>query len=145
MLQFPLVMETTSSFEHGLNKPNPNAREVVPEVPSVRQIESNGASVETKENVSQPSQGAPLSASTLPLPQPIKQDAPDTTNLTTAQSGNPAMAADDDVIEREWVNKAKQIVDETRDDPYEQEKEVSKLQADYIKKRYGKEIKAVNS
>ncbi len=51
------------------------------------------------------------------------------------------MAADDDVIEREWVDKAKKIVAQTKDDPYTQEKEVSKLQADYLKKRYGKEIK----
>lgn len=58
-------------------------------------------------------------------------------------SGNPITAADDDVIEKEWVQKAKKIISETRDDPYTQEHEISKLQADYIKKRYGKEIKTV--
>ena len=54
---------------------------------------------------------------------------------------NPIIAADDDVVEQEWVRKAKRIVNQTKNDPYLQEREISKLQADYIKKRYGKEVK----
>jgi hypothetical protein len=53
----------------------------------------------------------------------------------------PAIADDVDVIEKEWVDKAKTIVDTHRHDPYNQEKEASKLQADYLKKRYGKDVK----
>lgn len=60
------------------------------------------------------------------------------------QPGNPLVANDDDLIEKEWVDKAKKIVQQTRSDPYTQEKEVSKLQADYIKKRYGKDVKLPN-
>lgn len=56
---------------------------------------------------------------------------------------NPVTAADEEVIEKEWVDKAKKIITQTKDDPYKQEKEVSKLQADYLKKRYGKDIKVV--
>lgn len=55
---------------------------------------------------------------------------------------NPATAADDDLIEKEWVEKAKKVILETKHDPYLQEQEVSKLQADYLKKRYGKTINA---
>ena len=75
----------------------------------------------------------------LPTPAPT-QPAP------TAQplAGVPLVAADDDLIEKEWVDKAKKIVHETRSDPYAQEHEVSKLQADYIKKRYGKDVKLPN-
>ncbi len=51
------------------------------------------------------------------------------------------VANDEDLIEREWIDKAKKIVEQTKTDPYQQEKEVSKLQADYIKKRYGKDVK----
>lgn len=51
------------------------------------------------------------------------------------------LADDVDVIEKEWVEKAKKIVHETREDPYMQEKEVSKLQSDYLQKRYGKQLK----
>ena len=58
--------------------------------------------------------------------------------------GNPMVAGDDDLIEKEWVDKAKKIIQATRSDPYTQEKEVSKLQADYIKKRYGKDVKLAN-
>ncbi len=58
---------------------------------------------------------------------------------TTSQS--PIAAADDDVIEKEWVNKAKKVIHETKGDPYAKEREVSKLQADYMQKRYGKQVK----
>lgn len=54
---------------------------------------------------------------------------------------SPLAAADDEVIEQEWVQKAKQIVSQTKDDPYSQESQIGKLQADYIKKRYGREVK----
>lgn len=53
----------------------------------------------------------------------------------------PAIADDNDIIEQEWVNKAKAIVESTKEDPHGQNKEISKLRASYIKKRYNKEIK----
>jgi len=52
----------------------------------------------------------------------------------------PLIAKDDDLIEKEWVDKAKKIVSETRDNPYQREEEVNKLQIDYLKKRYGREL-----
>lgn len=55
-----------------------------------------------------------------------------------ADATNPVAAADEDLIEKEWVEKAKKVVAETKHDPYLQGQEVSKLQADYLKKRYGK-------
>ena len=70
----------------------------------------------------------------LPSPQPAPMP-------TKVKDSNPLSAADEDVIEKEWVDKAKKIVTQTKDNPYLQEKEVSRLQADYLKKRYGKEIK----
>lgn len=54
---------------------------------------------------------------------------------------NPLLAADNDVMEKEWVKKAKDVVSQTKHDPYEQEKAVSRLQADYLSKRYGKVVK----
>jgi hypothetical protein len=53
---------------------------------------------------------------------------------------NPVVANDDDLIEKEWVDKAKKIIVETKDDPYRREKEIGKLQVDYLRKRYGKEL-----
>lgn len=67
--------------------------------------------------------------------------------LTTAQPAqaavsddSPIVANDDDLIEKEWVDKAKKILAETRDDPYRREQEISKLQIEYIRRRYGRQI-----
>lgn len=49
----------------------------------------------------------------------------------------PAIAQDVDVIEREWVNKAKAEIERTKDDPHAQEAAFEKLQTEYLKKRYG--------
>jgi len=54
---------------------------------------------------------------------------------------SPAEAADGDVIEPEWVNKAKQIVEETRLNPHLQVRKMNILKAEYMKKRYDKDIK----
>lgn len=51
------------------------------------------------------------------------------------------MADDNDLIEKEWIIKAKNIVNSTKNDPYLQNKEITKVKADYIHKRYGKTIK----
>jgi hypothetical protein len=53
----------------------------------------------------------------------------------------PATAADQDLIEPEWVNKAEQVVKETEGNPYAEEEGVENLQVDYLKKRYGHEVK----
>ncbi len=76
----------------------------------------------------------------------VIDDNTPSTAATTAPDGSivadePLLADDVDVIEKEWVEKAKKIVNATREDPYLQEKEVSKLQADYLQKRYGKQVK----
>ncbi len=86
--------------------------------------------------VSADPQAAADAATTLPtIPTPVQDD----TSTTMAQT--PAVAADDDVIEKEWVNKAKKVITQTKGDPYTKEREVSKLQADYMQKRYGKQVK----
>lgn len=87
--------------------------------------------------------GAPASSGPIPitLPQPmapVVQDEP----ATQTDDDLPQAAADDDLIEKEWVDKAKQIIAETKDDPHKREREVNRLQADYLKKRYGKELGA---
>ena len=53
----------------------------------------------------------------------------------------PQIADDTDLIEKEWVVKAKHIVEQTAQDPYLQNKEMSKIKADYLKKRYNKDLK----
>jgi hypothetical protein len=57
----------------------------------------------------------------------------------------PAGAADNDLIEKEWVLKAKEIVAKTSTDPYTQQKEIEKFKADYMKKRYNKTIRTTDT
>lgn len=52
----------------------------------------------------------------------------------------PQMASDSDLIEKEWVNLLEHITTKYAEDPYTQQIEISKIKADYIKKRYGKDI-----
>jgi hypothetical protein len=51
------------------------------------------------------------------------------------------MADDSDLIEREWVQKAKDIVAATNEDPYRQNKEMGHYKATYVKKRFNKDIR----
>lgn len=74
------------------------------------------------------------------IPTPVIDDKTVASSTTTDDS--PLIANDDDLIEKEWVDKAKKIVSETKNDPHQREKRVSKLQGDYIKKRFGRELGA---
>lgn len=103
---------------------------------------SNDGKHERKEAEAE-SSAAAASQQALPtpiqLPQPIVND--DNSSITS-DDGVPLVAGDEDLIEKEWVDKAKAIVTKTRDDPYQREQQVGKLQAEYLKKRYGKELGA---
>lgn len=51
-------------------------------------------------------------------------------------------AASDDVADDKiWIEKAKRIVMQTMADPYEQNKQLAVVKADYLQTRYGKQIK----
>lgn len=74
----------------------------------------------------------------VPVPQPVAVPIQAPQDNTSA----PLVADDADLIEKEWVDRAKKIIQDTRDDPAKREEQVSQLQKDYLKKRYGKEIGA---
>lgn len=75
----------------------------------------------------------------IPLVKPVGLDTLQQPAPTATQ---PLMVAEDkDEIEMEWVTKAKKIVEQTKSDPHLQERAVSRLQADYMKKRFNKDIK----
>lgn len=80
---------------------------------------------------------------TVPLPPPVVA-LPTVAAPVVDDSVGPALASDDDLIEKEWVDKAKKIIVETQNDPYRREQEVNKLQVDYLRKRYGKELGTSN-
>lgn len=64
------------------------------------------------------------------------------TDETTGASMAPlADDNDDSAIDQEWVNKAKDIVEQTKGDPFTQSRELNKAKADYLKTRYNKDFK----
>lgn len=85
--------------------------------------------------VAQPVLPPPVVAVPQPATPAPQQPAPAVDDL-------PMVANDDDLIEKEWVDKAKKIIVETKDDPYRREQEVGRLQADYLYKRYGRKLGA---
>lgn len=137
-------MEPSSSERAGLNLP----------VPQSEQMPAGGRPFEgapaPPEQAAQPPQtmppgGASSATPGLPLP-PMSSNAGTPTASTndvvnTTPIGAPVVADDQDLIEKEWVNKAKQIVERTRDDPYQQSKDLTLFKADYMKKRYNKTLK----
>ncbi len=78
------------------------------------------------------------------IPQ-IPVDRASDNNTALNSSGVPIIASDDDLIEKEWVDQAKKIIASTKDNPYMREKEISKLQIEYIRRRYGREIGESNN
>lgn len=112
------------SFEISVGEGAERAQESRPEVGSV-QAEAR--------QVAMPAFPAPV--------VPMSDDSVASPVLSTDDV--PATAGDDDLIEKEWVDKAKKILADTRDDPYRREQEVGKLQIEYIRKRYGREIGSV--
>jgi hypothetical protein len=78
------------------------------------------------------------------LPQVAAEtNAPTSSPIVPATKGSsaPMIADDSDLIEKEWVTRAKQIVEQTKADPYNQNREINRVKADYLKKRYDKDIK----
>ncbi len=134
--------------------PTPNMSPEVNPTTSPEQVEfgiSSPESTPSHQPEKQPSKHervGEMAPQAAPVAQPqttvVAPPAPSAIGDDSAKSddtSSPAIAADDDKIEKEWVNKAKSIVEETKSDPYLQEEKVSKLQADYLQKRYNKKVK----
>lgn len=122
----PNVQPTTESGSIPENLHAPGAPEVAPVAPTA----------------SQPANNAPVTPVQVPQNQPqpatpVAQNQPPANPAT----GAPQTAGDVDVIEKEWVDQANKIVDQTKEDPYAEEEAVEALQVDYLKKRYGHNVK----
>ena len=128
-------MNPSSTEQSGLNLPPPVANQAPvsasPEAPqsAPNLVPANGQSAAPATQLPP----LPVMSAT---PQPVADDV-----VTTASAVVPSTADDGDLIEKEWVHKAKSIVDRTREDPYVQSKELTEFRADYMQKRYNKTIK----
>jgi hypothetical protein len=126
--------------------------------PAPAEQASAGAPAETNQQI--PEMGRPAtpeksinraSTGVASMPMPIIPQVQ--TPMPVAAQGQPRQAPavpptaslqasdDSDLIEKEWVNKAKQIVERTRNDPHKQTEELTLVKVDYMKKRYNKTIK----
>lgn len=118
--------------------------------PSEAGAESVGAPAEQDRPASE---GAPGKQASPPAVQPLPAvpDVPSSVPATPAHDDNQIVvnspktaklpASDGNRIEKQWIEKAKEIVAETKSDPYKQKNEMSKAKADYIQKRFKKSIK----
>ena len=66
---------------------------------------------------------------------------PATGSAAQAAATPPPAAADQDVIEPEWVDQAEAVIARTAGDPHAEEEAVEALQVDYLAKRYGHQVK----
>lgn len=111
--------------------------------PAGERVNNAEVGVSPEKIVSSPAEVVQNMVTAMPLPQVSA------TNLPTALTNDPTAttmvhlddAADLDVIEKAWVDKAKNIVAKTSTDPRLQNEELAKVKADYIKKRFGKDVK----
>lgn len=118
-----------------------------PRVPGTEQLNVPAA----PEVASNASHGATIQPTTLPTvpPPPNPGTQADPAQQLPSQSpqqamSSPAQAGDVDVIEKEWVDQANAVIEQTKDDPYTEEEAVESLQQDYLKKRYGHDVKKPN-
>lgn len=139
-------MDPTSNESAGLQFPMPEQTpdltgvgEAQPE-PGLAAPERAPAPAERAPSTGQ-APAVPQSPIALPLPPAPMPAVPQDDTAATTQTVTAAIADDGDLIEKEWVSKAKHIVESTRNDPYKQSEQLTEFKAEYMKKRYGKDIK----
>lgn len=104
--------------------------EQAPQTPEVQ----TGIEAGPDPGVAQQQPVIPTALPVVTVSQPVQDD----TQTVASDDDTPLTAADEDLIEKEWVEKLKKIITLTRDDPYERSRVIAQLQADYLKKRYNK-------
>ncbi len=132
-------MDPTSYEQSGLRLPEPQTS--VETAPTPKRAEKT-LSVSPEILMGKDAKAPIASSPTLPPPVAAAPTTPQLHDSPVASTTNLPMAADDaDLIEKEWVLKAKAIVEHTKDDPHSQNYQMSRFKADYLKKRYNKDVK----
>lgn len=111
----------------------------MPEVAPLGGQERFEQAAEARARVADAASGAQVVAPAVPV-VPLQNDPSASTAVVPGQ--NPLVAADEDLIEKEWVDKAKEIIEQTKDDPHARTQKVNELQRDYLQKRFGKVVGA---
>jgi len=139
----PENTQPTNMGPEQLPMPPTNQGERIPSLPPIETGIEKGA--ERREQAAEAgAQAADAATLAVPVAMPqvqpvaIPQDIP----VQPITSNTPLVAADEDLIEKEWVDKAKEIILHTKDDPHARTQKVNELQRDYLQKRYGRAIGA---
>lgn len=114
---------------------------IPPQSPEPQPAQSDTPELPAVQPASPAPAASPPAAAPIPQPAPAPVVPVATPSITQPTTDGPAIAEDVDVIEKEWVDKAEQIVAQTAGDPHAEEEAVEDLQIDYLKKRYGKDVK----
>lgn len=118
----------------------PNPAETMkgePVSPEVQQ-DSIERGAERKEAASEARAVATDLASAAPVAPPVAIPSIPTPNYPSVSSSDDLDAADDNEIEKEWVDKAKKIISLTKGDPYQKEKQIVDVREEYQKKRFNR-------
>lgn len=92
---------------------------------------------------SQSVQASSAAASSMALPSSaVTVITDDTTSRDDNSSRSQAISKGEDRIDKIWVDKTKSIITKTKDDPYEQKRQISQVKAEYIKSRFNKTIRS---
>ena len=75
----------------------------------------------------------------IPAAAPVAIPA-DTTQDDQSASGTDLHQTDSRVMEAQWVERAKKVIAQTKDDPHAQKQKMSQVKAEYIRKRFNKTI-----
>jgi hypothetical protein len=103
---------------------------------SVNQPQQNSA---VNPNLNQPA--PPNFGATSPFqptpPPPPHTSAPTPTSATATKSSKSGLLKDKDLIDKEWVNKVREISRQTKDDPYTQCQRITALKQEYRQSMLG--------
>lgn len=130
------------------NLPLPGGPELPPQAPThnnerIPVLPTPESGLETgQERVEQTAEASAAAADAAYQGAPASTPVPVLSPPVQSTDDSPTVAGDEDVIEKEWVDKAKKIILETKDDPFGRSSRVNELQKDYLRKRYNKELGA---
>ena len=136
-------MNPSSNENPGLNLPAPVSEQLPQQgAPNTDPGATNGFEAGLNEQPAQantpgvlPTPSYPLP---LPTPDPIAQ-LNDDTSTTSSVAGN--TTHDSDLIDKHIVDRAKAIIEKTKDDPFKQTEEITVFKADHLYKNYNRQIK----
>jgi hypothetical protein len=137
-------MNPQSDQTPGLRLPQPSF--------DVGQASAPSAALPLQQPTQQFGQGMPLPSQASPVSSPQSAPVAPAAVQIPPQQSNPLAATatpvqesaqvdDESSLDKEWVAKAREVVERTHGDPYLEANELSRVKAQYIKVRYNKDIK----